>query len=78
MARYILRYRGAAARPDTDAARIAALPGVEVVDDSPRMLLVDAPETTLREALKGMAGWVMSAERPVPLPDARRRPRGHS
>ncbi len=78
MARFILRYRGGGPRPDADAAGIAALAGVEVLDDSPRMLLVDGPEDTLRTAVAGLPGWAIGEERSVPLPDVRRRPRGSS
>ena len=78
MARWILRYRGERSRPDADVARVAALPGVEVVDDSPRMLLVEGAEGVLRAALAAMADWAMSEEHPVPLPDVRRRPRDGS
>ena len=76
MARYVLRYRGAGSRPETDVEVIAALPGVEVVDDSPRVLLVDGPAGALRGALAALPDWTMSRERLVPLPDVRRRPRG--
>jgi hypothetical protein len=78
MPRFILRYRPAGPRPDADARRIAALPGVELVDDSPRMLLVDGPEAALRAALADLPAWVMTAETSVPLPDVRRRPRRRS
>ena len=59
-----------------DVEAIAALPGVEVVDDSPRMLLVEGPAGILRGALGALPDWTMSRERSVPLPDLRRRPRG--
>ena len=74
MARFILRYRCRGRRPAADVDRVVALPGVEIVDDSPRMLLVDGPEEGLRAVLADLAGWVMSAETAVPLPDVRRRP----
>lgn len=78
MARFILRYRGAGPRPDADAERIAALAGVELLDDSPRMLLADGPEGALRAAVAAMPGWTIAEERAVPLPDLRRRPRSRS
>jgi hypothetical protein len=76
--RWILRYRGSGPRPDVDAARIAALPGAEIVDDSSRMLLVDGPEDALRAAVASMPDWTLAEEREVPLPDVRRRPRSRS
>jgi hypothetical protein len=75
MPRWVLRYRGNGPRPDGDVDRVAALPGVEVVDDSSRALLVAGPERVLRAALADLPGWVMSAETSMPLPDVRRRPR---
>jgi hypothetical protein len=78
MARFILRYRGSGPRPDADAERIATLSGVEVIDDSGRMLLVDGPEGPLRSAVAALPGWTIGEERAVPLPDVRRRPRSHS
>jgi hypothetical protein len=78
MARLVLRYRGSGSRPDADAARIGALPGVEIVDDSSRMLLVEGPEDALRAALAALPGWTIAEEGSIPLPDVRRRPRGSS
>jgi len=73
--RFILRYRGDGRRPDEDAQRIASLAGVEVIDDSVRMLLVEGAAATLRAVLAELPDWVMVAERVVPLPDVRRRRR---
>jgi hypothetical protein len=75
MPRWILRYHGRGTRPDADVERIAALSGVAVVDDSNRMLLVEGPEDTLRGVLAALPDWTLNEERPVPLPDVRRRPR---
>jgi hypothetical protein len=73
--RFVLRYRGSGARPAADVDRLAALPEVELVDETPRMLLVAGPEETLRDAVAAMPGWVMAPDAAVPLPDVRRRPR---
>ncbi len=78
MPRFILRYRRAGPRPEADAGRIVRLTGVELIDDSPRMLLVEGPEDALRAVLADLPGWVMTAETSVPLPDVRRRPRRSS
>ena len=78
MARFVLRYRGRGPRPDADVERIAAVVGVEVLDDTPRALLVDGPAEALRTTLAELGRWAMSPERPVPLPDLRRRPRSRA
>jgi len=78
VARYVLRYRGPGPRPDADVECIVALPGVEIIDESSRLLLVDGPASALRGALASLPGWVMSRERSVPLPEVRRRPRGQA
>jgi len=72
MPRWVLRHRGGVA-PDVDVERLACLPGVEVVDFSPRALLVAGPEDVLRAAIAELAGWAMSAEASVPVPDVRPR-----
>ena len=52
---------------------IRSTPGVRVLDESPRMLLVDGEESTLREKLKGMPGWSLHPEQAYPLPDTRKK-----
>jgi hypothetical protein len=76
--RFVLRYRGSGARPAGDVERVAALPGVELLDETPRMLLVAGPEEALRDAVAAMPGWVMAPDAAVPFPDVRRRPRRRS
>ena len=71
MARFILRFRGKGAKPSKDVEQIRALPETTVLDDSSRMLLVEAPEASLRAAVSTMTDWVMTEERMIPLPDAR-------
>ena len=78
MARWILRYRGPGRRPDADVERLAAVPDVEILDDTRRTLLVAGAEEVLRSALAALPDWVMAAESTVPLPDVRRRPRKRS
>jgi len=71
MKRYILRYRGEGTRPEKDVELIRSLPETTVLDDSPRMLLVEAPEDPLRGALQLLPDWVMVEEEFIPLPDPR-------
>jgi len=71
MPRFILRFRGKGARPPEDVARIQALPHTTVLDDSPRMLLVDAPEAEVKAAMDSLPNWSITEERTIPLPDSR-------
>lgn len=71
MSRFILRFRGKGAKSAEDVERIRALPATTVLDDSSRMLLVEAPEAELKAAIEAMPDWAMSEERMIPLPDPR-------
>jgi len=71
MNKYILRYRGEGMRPEEDVELIRSLPDTTVLDDSPRMLLVEAPEDVWRKAMESLPDWVMVEEKFIPLPDPR-------
>lgn len=64
---YILRYRGAGKIPETERLRVSEMPGVRILDDSPRMLLIESaqPIEPLRIELPE---WSVSEEQTVPLP----------
>lgn len=76
MNRYILRFRGSGSKPAADVERVRALPHTTVLDDSSRMLLVEAPAEELETMLKDLPDWLMSEERVHTLPDPRPRVRG--
>ena len=69
MARFILRYRGPGTAPDDAIALFRDLPGATVIDESPRMLLVDSTEQSLRNILEKAPEWVMSPETSYSLPE---------
>ena len=72
MDRFILRFRGSSPRPAEDIQRIRSLRRLKVIDDSsPRMLLVEAPETELKKLVDSMPDWIISQEKMIPLPDPR-------
>ena len=73
MSRFILRYRGKGGRPEEMVQRIRQLDGANVLDDSGRMLLVDAPEEALRQLIETQSDWILCSERVFPLPDTRKR-----
>ena len=75
MAKFIVRYVGAGSRPAADVERIRAAPALKVIDDTSRMMLVEASEARLREVMGSMSGWTWSPERSIRLPDPRPRPR---
>lgn len=68
MGRFILRYEGSGPKPDEDVAQVRGLRETTVLDDSPRMLLVEAPEEVLRAHFDGKADWVVSREQSYELP----------
>ena len=69
--RFILRFRGTGSIPAEDIERIRALPDVNIVDSTSRMLLVDAPQNELKSFVSSTPEWIMSEERTVLLPDPR-------
>jgi hypothetical protein len=71
MGRFILRFTGEGEPPAEDVRRIRELPRAEVVDSSPRMLLVEAAAAPLDTLLRSLPAWSMSAENFVPLPNPR-------
>jgi hypothetical protein len=42
--------------------RIRSLPKVRILDDSPRMLLVEGPERNLTNLVASMPDWIMGPE----------------
>ena len=71
MAKYILRFTGSGAKPAADVARIRKYEGVTVLDEAPRMLLVQCAKPRAKQLVEGLDNWVMSEERAVELPDPR-------
>jgi hypothetical protein len=73
MSRYILRYKGSSAMPAEHLNSIRSTPGLKVLDESPKMLLVDGDESELRKNLKSFPGWSIHPETEYPLPDTRQK-----
>lgn len=73
MGRYILRYSGTAAAPADHVDTVRSTPGLKVIDESPKMLLVDGEESALRDKIKSMPGWSLHSEQGLPLPDTRQK-----
>jgi hypothetical protein len=75
MGRYILRFTGTGPKPALDVKRIRATPKLTVLDDSTRMMLVEASEKHIEKMIATMPGWSWSPERTIRLPDSRPKPR---
>ncbi len=54
-------------------ARIRALAGGEVVDESSRMLVVDAHPERLTALVEELGDWVVAPDHSSPVPDTRHR-----
>lgn len=80
MSRFVLRYRGKGPKPADVAGLIRATPGVRMIDDAGRMMLVDASEHALRGLVDGMQlnDWLVAPERSYGPPDPRPTPRADS
>jgi len=72
MSRFVVRYRGPGKRPQETVDRLEA-GGTSILEDSGRMMLVEASEQALRRTLDS-ADWIVSEERHYPIPDVRKRP----
>ena len=73
MSRYVLRYSGAEAIPADHVKAVRSIPGVHVLDESPKMLLVDGDESALHNKLKEMPGWSIHPETVYTIPDTRKK-----
>lgn len=73
MARYVLRYKHAAQAPSSDLEKIRAAANLKVVDESPRMLLVEGEEQAAHASVQDMDGWTVTPESMTPLPDTRQK-----
>jgi hypothetical protein len=71
MSRFILRFHGEGGITARDLRRIRALPGTEIIDESPRMVLVDSRDPVLKKLLSSMPNWEMTPENTIDLPDLR-------
>lgn len=71
MSRFILRFTGSGKMPASDLQRIRSHPEVKIVDETSRMLLIEATKQTAGRLGEELAEWVCTAERSYPVPDPR-------
>jgi hypothetical protein len=74
--RFILRYTGDGPTPDAHVARLRGVPGTKVLGESNKMLLVEGHQQDLEKATHALDGWVLTAEKQVPVPDTRKKIKG--
>jgi hypothetical protein len=72
MTRFIVRHRGKGATPAAAAEVAARIPGIRVVDQTPRMLLLEGPEQAVRSAFPDEE-WLVAPEQTLDTPDPRAR-----
>jgi hypothetical protein len=70
MGRFILRYNGAGEKPAEDVRRIRSVANA-VLDDSARMILMEAPDSAIAKLTRQLPQWLVSRESLVTLPDPR-------
>lgn len=73
MHRHVLRYKGTGAIPNSDLQLIRNTSGVTVVDESPRMLLVEGDDERIAHLRDNLADWLVTPQGQIPLPDTRQR-----
>jgi hypothetical protein len=70
MSRYILRYSGPVA-PAEQVRRIRSASKLRVIDESPKMLLVEGDDQDIRNSIADESGWQVVPERTVRVPGPR-------
>jgi hypothetical protein len=73
MPRYILRYKGTGTKPESDLQRIRNASTLAVIDESPRMLLVDSDAETIGHLRDHLGDWLVTPEAQISVPDPRHR-----
>jgi len=71
MKQYIVRYTKSASAPQEEKERVKSFPGVKVIDDSPRSLLIQASQETAAALGAALPDWLVSAQQEYTLPDPR-------
>lgn len=76
MPRFILRFTGSGAKPADDLQRIRTQPETKVLDETERMILLEASPAKVAKLQSSLKDWSVCAEQSVPLPDPRPKLRG--
>jgi len=73
MSRYILRYKAPGTKPQQDLLRIREAAGVKILDESPRMLLVEGDDEKIKGLRNDLSDWLVTPEVQISVPDTRYR-----
>lgn len=69
--RFVLRFVGEGSKPAGDVERIRRVAAGKVLDETPRMMLVESDEEPLRELVGSLPEWAIAPEQHIPLADGR-------
>lgn len=64
----MLRFLGQGDPPAAEVARARQVPGVTVVDEAPRMLLVEGAEAVVAALTEAFPGWAIAPEQTYSVP----------
>ena len=70
MPRFVIRYRGKGEYPERVLKKMRSV-GASIIEDSGRMLLVEAPKQRLEEAMASEPEWLVTPEVSYERPDPR-------
>ena len=62
MRRYIARFRGLGPSPSETVQRIKLIDGATILDESPRMMLIEAPDDSALRTVLDPSTWLLSEE----------------
>ena len=75
MVQLILRYTGEGFTPADDVQRLRSLPGLRILEESGRMVLLEGDKQKIEELPSQFPGWVSSPIRAdIEIPDPRPMP----
>jgi hypothetical protein len=74
VSRYVLRYRGSGPAPAAELDRVRSDPRLRIVDEAPRMFLVEATEADYESLRSELGGWLISEEQFYASADPRMKP----
>lgn len=75
MSRYVLRFRGEGPAPGAELDRLRSDPRLRIVDESPRMFLVEASDADAASLRSELGGWLISEEQFYAHADPQQKPR---
>jgi hypothetical protein len=75
VSRYVLRYRGNGPAPGAELDRVRSDSRLHIVDETPRMFLVEASEDAAESLRSELGGWLISDEQFYAHADPRMKPR---